>query len=187
MSVRLKGRGKWGIREIDFEIATPRCHLSQPCDDNMLCERCQGFDIQAFGRDPYPYRGVPLLSVVRSANGCSFCSLLLESLQKANTNVAIKGLVVAYQGFRQAFSRNWLTLETIQLLRCCCRVPATLLEDDWVNFEAIKATEKSLAGSDGLNVASIDAFIGSVDRRGPRDSRYVQFHVAADQGEISSS
>ena len=60
---------------------TPPFKFPRPCDDNMLCVRCQRFDIQAFGRDTYPYRRVSLLSVIRSSNHCSFCSLLLESLR----------------------------------------------------------------------------------------------------------
>ena len=130
----------------------------------MLCERCQRFDIQAFGRDPYPYRGVPLLSVIRSSNHCSFCSLLLESLQKAQKTVPIKEAIDAGRE-----SQRWL-----------------LLQGNWVNFAATKATEQRVAGSDGLNVASIDAFTGSLDTKDPkRRNGYVKFHDAADPGEMS--
>lgn len=46
-----------------------------------LCSRCERFDIQAFGKSPYPYRGLSLSAVVQSAErGCSFCSLLVENL-----------------------------------------------------------------------------------------------------------
>lgn len=46
-----------------------------------LCPRCERFDIQAFGKSPYPYRGLSLSAAVQSAErGCSFCSLLVENL-----------------------------------------------------------------------------------------------------------
>ena len=141
----------------------------------MLCERCERFDIQAFGKDPYPYRGVPLLSVIRSTNHCSFCSLLLESLQKANKHESIKDVIDASGGFQQLAT---------QLLRCCCKAPATLLRANWVNFALSKAIKQPVAGSDGLNVASIDAFVGSVDDEDPKWKGYVKFHVAADPGEM---
>ena len=153
----------------------------------MLCERCQRFDIQAFGRYPHPYRGVPLLSVVRSATRCSFCSLLLESVQKACTQAAIKEVITACQGFQQLSTRQWFSLETLDWLRCCCYIPIALLESDWVNFAAIKAAKELTGRSDSLNVASIDAFVGSVDRRDPKQMGYVRFHVAADPGEICLS
>ena len=161
--------------------------LPPPCDNNMLCERCQRLDIQAFGRDSHPYRGIPLLSVVRSANRCSSCSLLLESLQKACTQVAIKEVITAYQGFQQLSTRKWLSLETLDWLRCCCYIPLTLLAFDWVNFAAIKAANELIGGSDCLNIASIDAFVGSVDWKDPKQIGDVRFHVAADPGEISLS
>ncbi|KAI1346927.1 heterokaryon incompatibility protein-domain-containing protein [Xylaria sp. FL0043] len=45
----------------------------------MLCVRCQNFDIQAFARNAYPYRGYRLSAIGKSAReGCSFCSLLLH-------------------------------------------------------------------------------------------------------------
>lgn len=45
----------------------------------MLCERCQNFDIQAFSRNAYPYRGYLLSAIGQSAReGCSFCNLLLH-------------------------------------------------------------------------------------------------------------
>ncbi|KAI1308021.1 heterokaryon incompatibility protein-domain-containing protein [Xylaria venustula] len=45
----------------------------------MLCVRCHNFDIQAFARNAYPYRGYRLSSIGQSAReGCSFCSLLLH-------------------------------------------------------------------------------------------------------------
>ncbi|KAI0798933.1 heterokaryon incompatibility protein-domain-containing protein [Xylaria sp. FL0064] len=45
----------------------------------MLCARCQNFDIQAFARNAYPYRGYRLSAIGQSAReGCSFCSLLLH-------------------------------------------------------------------------------------------------------------
>ena len=111
----------------------------------MLCEHCQRFDIQAFGRDPYRYRGVPLSTVIRSYNHCSFCSLLLENLPRVQRYPIIR-------------------------------------DGGWVNFVARKATKQPVTWN-GLNVASIDAFVGSLTYKTPR--RYVKFHVAADPGEMS--
>lgn len=140
---------------------TPPFKFLRLCDDEMLCERCQRFDIQAFGRDPYPYRGVPLHSVI-SSNHCSFCSLLLESLRTVEGNLNIH-------------------------------------DGGWVNFAVTKATKQPVAGSRGLNIASIDAFLGYVDLgffrfgsfrygsfrfRDPKRVGYVKFHVAADPGEM---
>lgn len=54
--------------------------MSQP-STKLLCSRCERFDIQAFGKSPYPYRGLSLSAAVQSAErGCSFCSLLVENL-----------------------------------------------------------------------------------------------------------
>ena len=125
----------------------------RPCDDKMLCVRCQRFDIQAFGRDTYPYRGVPLSSVIRSSNHCSFCSLLLESLGNVHGD-------------------------------------RTIRHDGWVNFTVTKATKQPAAGSRGLDIASIDAFVRfkyapvDVFDRNPKRRRYVKFHVAADPGKM---
>ena len=47
---------------------------------------------------------------------------------------------------------------------------------------ARKATKQPVTWN-GLNVASIDAFVGSLTYKTPR--RYVKFHVAADPGEMS--
>ena len=121
---------------------TPPFKFLRPCDDKMLCVRCQRFDIQAFGRDTYPYRRVRLSSVIRSSNHCSFCSLLLKSL-------------VNVHGYRN------------------------VQDGSWVNFTVTKATKLPAAGSRGLNVASIDAFVD----RDPM-KRYVKFYVAADPGEM---
>ena len=151
-----------------------------PCYNKMLCERCRRFDIQAFGRDPYPYRGVPFLSVVRSANRCSFCSLLLEGLYKAGGGSGIKSVIRFYQRFQQVPTREFLSLETLKQLPY---FSFSLIESSWINFAVTKATKQPVAGSDGLNIASINAFIGPVDKE--RKSNYVRFHVAADQGEIS--
>lgn len=52
---------------------------------------------------------------------------------------------------------------------------------------ATKAISPPVAGSDGLNIAFIDAFVGSVNDEDPKRLGYVQFHVAADPGEISFS
>ena len=134
--------------------------LPRPCDNKMLCERCQRFDIQAFGRDPYPYRWVSLSSII-SSNHCSFCSLLLESLRR------VQGCPTVRYG-------------------------------KWVNFTVTKATKQPVAGARGLNVVSIDAFVGSIDALvgsidtfvgiinvdGSKRRRYVKFHVAADPGEM---
>ena len=127
---------------------TPPFKFLRLCDDEMLCERCQRFDIQAFGRDPYPYRGVPLRSVI-SSKDCSFCSLLLESLKKVEGN-------------------------------------SNLHNRHWVNFTVTKAIKQPVAGSRGLNIASIHAFldIESFDVPVPKRVEYVKFHVAADPGEL---
>ena len=166
----------------------------------MLCERCQRFDVQAFGRDPYPYRGVPRLSVIRSSDHCSFCSLLLENLQEANADDSIKEITIAYQRFQQLSTRESLSFETLGLLRWLLY---ELINPGWVNFAVTKATKQPIVGSDGFNVVSIDAFVGSLDRfdrlmprKHPRRSllldltdpllrpRRVKFHVAADPGEM---
>ena len=130
---------------------TPPFKFLRPCDDKMLCVRCQRFDIQAFGRDTYPYRRVPLSSVIQSSNHCSFCSLLLESLRSVC-------------GYR------------------------TIRGGRWVNFKVTKATKQPAAESRGLNVASIDAFVGTINRLedgsiDPNPRGHVKFYVAADPGE----
>ena len=124
----------------------------------MLCERCQQFDIQAFGRDSYPYRGLPLVSVIQSSNHCSFCSLLLESLR------SVHGYINTYP--------------------CIFGYLCPLKSDEWVNFTVTKAIRQPVAASHGLNVASIGAFVGSVDVRDPKRKGCAKFHVAADPGEM---
>ena len=126
----------------------------------MLCERCQKFDIQAFGRDSYPYRGVPLVSVIQSSNHCSFCSLLLESLRSLPRYINNSPSRFGYL--------------------------FPLHSDEWVNFTATKATKQPVAGCHGLNVASIGAFVGSINVRDPEREGYVKFHVAADPGKMFS-
>lgn len=47
-----------------------------------LCDRCQRFDIQSFARSASRRCGYILCEVeVAAANGCEFCSLLLDSVQ----------------------------------------------------------------------------------------------------------
>ena len=57
-----------------------------------------------------------------------------------------------------------------------------LLLGYWVKFTATKATKQPVAGSNGLNVASKDAFVGAED---PKRLRYAKLHVVADPGEMS--
>jgi hypothetical protein len=55
---------------------------STPANGAMLCDRCKHFDIQSFARSASRRRGYALREVeIAAANGCEFCSLLLDSVK----------------------------------------------------------------------------------------------------------
>lgn len=144
----------------------------------MLCERCERFDIQSFGRDPHPYRGVPFLEVIRSAGQCSFCSLLLENLKRAKPQLRVPKYMLAGQGPWEAFAERigrpgrWPGLPGL----------ADLAETpQWINFSVDKNSRNHMKKAEGLNISSINAFVESLDTA--KDSDLVRFNLAADSGE----
>lgn len=141
---------------------------------NILCEGCQRFDIQAFGRDPFPYRGVHLTDVIRSSRSCSFCNLLLEHLQKSNKWVKIGKITDSCDKFDRSRS-------PLKYLYSWHISPVRLWEHSWVNFSINRRTTSEDNTRRGLDIASMDVSLGAFCR-GDGDPDRFKFHVAADPG-----
>ena len=140
----------------------------------MLCERCQRFDIQAFTVHPYPYRGILLRDIIRSAaeEHCSFCSLLLEHTARSSYNVS-----AGVTSPKRIQDINWLSIEPLQWLYWQTKpLP-------WVVLSISQSLGQSNTESSGLHVVSIDAWPLSFGHRYPT----IKFHAAADLGEPPSN
>ncbi|KAK4228092.1 heterokaryon incompatibility protein-domain-containing protein, partial [Podospora fimiseda] len=75
-----------------------------------LCQRCQRFNIQEFGRVRPGYCGYPVESILSSAHsGCLFCSLVLNQLRIALPKKTYSGIV-------EKSVRNYLFPQWIQFL-----------------------------------------------------------------------
>lgn len=140
---------------------------------DTLCERCQRFDIQSFGRDKFEHRGIRLTDIISSSEQCSFCSYLLEWLQKEYTGFDIARSVTFIHtcDWRSNFPRwllNWY-LSKFHLAEC-----------SWVNLSVASGTAKA---GHGLNIAKIKVGLGSYGKQS-KGSR-IAFDVAADPGETS--
>jgi hypothetical protein len=146
----------------------------------MLCARCQNFDIQVFQRDSYPYRGIPLLATIRSAKVCSFCSLLLQHLIETQPDINLSGAIFACKELR---SVDWLSSEPLKWLLYWADTQVTLPR--WVNFGVSRTSEQPIDEDDGLNIASLNFFIGSLDDASERACE-LTFHAGADPGEFRS-
>ncbi|KAK0726694.1 heterokaryon incompatibility protein-domain-containing protein [Lasiosphaeria miniovina] len=95
----------------------------------MLCARCQNFDIQAFARKAYPYRGFREATVCQSAReGCSFCSLLLQ-----HANIDKEKQPSFMDSITSFFMPRWLHFRAVRY--------ANDLADD---------------GDDGLNISALE-------------------------------
>lgn len=127
-----------------------------------LCTRCERFDIYSFSNGffsrTYDFSGVNL-SVV-NGNGCSFCRLLLESLE------ATEYISFGERGIRRAF--EW---------------PPHLRVQFWIT-----RSQASVIGGSGLRMTHLNAAIGekcsSIESS---RSEIISFHAAADPGEHSKS
>ena len=142
----------------------------------MLCERCQRFDIQAFAANPYPYRGISLRDIIRSAaeEQCSFCSLLLEHAAHTSILYNVPARITSHKKFRDL---NWLSVEALQWLYWQTK------PSPWVGLSISKSAGQSIIESTGLQIVSIDAFLLNIF--GFKDNT-LKFHAAADLGELPS-
>ena len=95
----------------------------------------------------------------------------MESLAE-KAHIASAKTVVAYQRMQQQHTWNF-------------SASILYLGFEWINFAITKAIKQPVAGSDGLNIAYIDAFLGPVDVEDYKREGYVSFRVAADPGEMS--
>ena len=145
----------------------------------MLCERCQRFDIQAFAANPYPYRGILLRDIIRSASEehCSFCSLLLEHAPHYGRYYNVPAGATIHKKFQDI---NWLSLEPLQWLHWQMKpLP-------WVDLSISQSPGQSNTENSGLNVVSIDAWLLLLSPLRIRGQSF-RFHTAADLGEPPSN
>ena len=148
----------------------------------MLCERCQRFDIQAFATNPYPFRGILLRDIIRSAaeEHCSFCNLLLEH---ATHSVRYYNVPAGITGHKKFQDINWLSVELLQWLYWQTK------PSPWVDLSISQSPKRSNTESSELHVVSIDAwfvnFFSFLTHSKLKD-RPFKFHAAADLGEPPS-
>ncbi|CAM1509810.1 Fc.00g001450.m01.CDS01 [Cosmosporella sp. VM-42] len=155
-----------------------------------LCSRCRAFNIQAFAKNQFEYRGYPLEAFVRAAkDGCSFCSMLLEQFmavedarERRFLNDAL-GLESGQFGLVKWFSYDYQKLWNRWL--------AALVVPVWVNFSVTRGTELSSRRTDALNVVELNAFISpSVSPSSTHVAnitRTIRLHVAAEPGTPAST
>lgn len=159
-----------------------------------LCESCRDFDIQSFHRDTFYLRGHPLMAVICSAEaGCSFCSLLLDSLSAANNGNQPSYLSLALRRRTKEPLPHipWLSQKALTLLY---RHLYLIISPAWVHFNVMRADDCQPAWmrKDGLNIRSLGAHVsnsveryGLIHKRG--DTQRVHFQVAADEGRHCST
>lgn len=169
-----------------------------------LCSRCQNFDIQAFQRNDYPFRGYPLQAVIHAAisENCGFCSLLsshLEILHPIELRAAIR------RETRSSLDGN--NIQRIWYERIDPFLSRYVFRTTWVHFCVERAENLAEAELTSLRIKKIYAFVA----RGPADSKEyclpsdldlrvtpdlgneevkmsrIDFNVAADEGEYQVS
>ncbi|KAI0810183.1 heterokaryon incompatibility protein-domain-containing protein [Xylaria sp. FL0064] len=151
-----------------------------------LCRRCRDFDIQAFQRDTFKYRGYPLEAVINSADaGCSFCSLLLDHLKSSddgNQHSYLSIFLRKKTGDQLAVSP--LSKDALLLL---FRSLYLAISPAWVHFSVRRADHFPWLAKDGLNIRSLGAYVSNSRysrnvSTSSGDTPRVWFQVAADEG-----
>ncbi|KAI0166556.1 heterokaryon incompatibility protein-domain-containing protein [Xylariaceae sp. FL1272] len=164
-----------------------------------LCERCQNFDIQAFGYGGFEYRGYPLKGVIESSepeakagseeleSGCSFCSLLLDQLLSSDDSWKWSHLGIAMRKSKDKDKAAvpWMHSEALTLF---VHWIAGLIRTPWVHIYTHRGNAIEAHGgldSPPLDIKALGVYIGAVRTKKARDEvtdRAVWFHTAADPG-----
>ncbi|KAI1473949.1 HET-domain-containing protein [Daldinia eschscholtzii] len=153
-----------------------------------LCSRCQNFNIQAFERGGYAYRGYPLAAVIRSATAeesCSFCSMLLEHLKIADRGNKTSFLSIAIRKESgEADPVPWFSFDRLHLIRR--QFISMTYGPVWVHFSIQRADRFPSRGKDALNIIKLRAFVSPTISRSPTLIGFgamtpaVYFNLAAD-------
>ncbi|KAL8337029.1 hypothetical protein RB601_008498 [Gaeumannomyces tritici] len=144
-----------------------------------LCSRCEKFDIQAFRKEPHVPRGFPLADVIRSAQeGCTFCTLLLESV------LAIDPLPVRSRLYESSSQRGQSRLKQLPWLN---RWWLRWIWPPWIFLRAKQRLRHvaELHGQPGLDICEFQAYIHTVRWRSVIDTsepKMATMIVAADPG-----
>lgn len=152
----------------------------------MLCSSCQNFNIQAFGRDKYEYRGYRLTAVVRAAHaGCSFCSLLLDHLKRADNGDRFSRFtrylaVTASDETAATYIRSLSMWQRIDLLSTW--LLGKFMFPVWVHLSVKRGISENV---DCLDITHINAFVSSWTEDIGRPPPTVEINVAADEGQLS--
>lgn len=142
----------------------------------MLCQRCQTFNIHAFGRTEITYKGFPLMDVLRAANkGCVFCSLLTENLLTINEDQNRVGELEAAQRRIRGETSSLPVWSFTRSSRLSDWV-AHVYHHSWVCFWVERGDEN---GSDGLNIRNLIVSVAENELiPGPKKT-WLRLHVAA--------
>lgn len=144
-----------------------------------LCSRCQAFNVHAFARHKYPWRGYRLRHVIEAAgNGCSFCAMLADNLGLLGDDLGLLRERKRLQETCIGRPAKWYSMEQISHALSWAK---DLINPTWVHFSA-KHT-----GSDDSSELGIVALqiITSLSMMKP-DGSYpysMTLHTAADPGK----
>ncbi|KAI1467801.1 HET-domain-containing protein [Daldinia caldariorum] len=153
-----------------------------------LCSRCQNFNIQAFERGGYAYRGYPIAAVIRSATAeesCSFCSMLLEHLKIADRGNKTSFLSIEIRKQSgEADPVPWFSFDRLHVLRR--QLISMTYGPVWVHFSIQRADRLPSRGETALNIIKLRAFVSPTISKSPTligfgaTTPAVQFNLAAD-------
>ncbi|CAH0002536.1 unnamed protein product [Clonostachys byssicola] len=148
-----------------------------------LCQRCQAFDIQAFAKDQYEYRGYKLKDLLESATqGCSFCSMLVENLElvvQGKDQRLLRGSKRGLLENSQSQAAKWFSKDQLALL--FMKLYSTV-NTTWVHFTAGRASSHDVSR---LEISFLRVFISlpSLETlKGDAFTYNIFLHTAADPG-----
>ncbi|KAF3006160.1 hypothetical protein E8E14_007934 [Neopestalotiopsis sp. 37M] len=150
-----------------------------------LCTRCSHFNIQAFAKDGFPYRGYPLQAVVQAARSgaCSFCSMILEHLILLDEDNPQSHL---NRQVRKEDKKSLpLPLPSEELFSIIRRYVLATVVPVWVHFSVKRGNNRDEDNEASLDIVEVEAFVSTFsDTRRCDSGRTNPIHlcVAADEG-----